>query len=123
MNKPTDEKLYEKVKKEVYKEIKQHSAYRSGILVKRYVKEFEEKYKNKEAYIGKKPDKKVGLQRWFLEEWKNQRNEVGYKKEGDYYRPTKRITNKTPRLHKELSKEEKKKAYKLKKKGERASFM
>ena len=38
MNKPVDMKLYEKVKKKVYKKHPKHSAYRSGILVQTYKK-------------------------------------------------------------------------------------
>ena len=40
MNEPVDMKLYEKVKKKVYKKHPKHSAYRSGILVQTYKKTF-----------------------------------------------------------------------------------
>ncbi len=36
------------------------------------------KYKSDDACIGGKP-KLSNLNRWFLEEWKNQRGETGYK--------------------------------------------
>ena len=36
MSKPRDQKLYDKIKKEVYKNIPKHSAYRSGIIVQKY---------------------------------------------------------------------------------------
>ena len=36
MSVPTDKKLYEKVKAEIYKKYPTHSAYRSGLLVKEY---------------------------------------------------------------------------------------
>ena len=36
MSQPTDKKLYEKVKAEIYKKYPKHSAYRSGLLVKEY---------------------------------------------------------------------------------------
>ena len=36
MSEPSDKKLYEKVKKEIYKKYPKHSAYRSGLLVKQY---------------------------------------------------------------------------------------
>lgn len=63
-NKPTDNILYEKVKKNVYKDIPKHSAYRSGIVVQKYKNKFTEKYgKNKKPYTGKKTQKK-GLKRW-----------------------------------------------------------
>ena len=106
MPKPRDNDLYNKVKKKVYKKIPKHSAYRSGILVQTYKKEFKKKYgKSKEPYIGKKTSKR-GLKRWFKEEWANQRGEIGYKYKGDVYRPTKRITKKTPKTFKELNKKQ-----------------
>ena len=36
MSEPTNKQLYEKVKAEIYKKHPQHSAYRSGLLVKEY---------------------------------------------------------------------------------------
>lgn len=97
--------LYTKAK-DKYKNMK-HSAYRSGLIVKEY-KRLGGKYG------GTKPVKK-GLSRWFKEKWRNQRGEVGYKKKGDIYRPTKRITKKTPTTMSELTKKQKSKAIKEKK--------
>jgi hypothetical protein len=110
MPKPRDNNLYNKTKKQVYKRIPKHSAYRSGILVQSYKKNFYKKYgKNKDPYIGKKTSK-LGLKRWFKEKWVNQRGEIGYKYKGDIYRPSKRITKKTPKTFTELSKADIKKA-------------
>ena len=103
---PRDIKLYNKTKKSVYKKIPKHSAYRSGILVKTYKKNFAKKYGNKDPYIGKK-NKNKGLKRWFREKWVNQRGEVGYKYKNDVYRPSIRITKKTPKTYKELTKKNK----------------
>jgi hypothetical protein len=104
--KPTNMTLYNKIKERVKKRIPKHSAYRSGIIVKEY-KEAGGKYSG---------DKKKGkLGRWFKEEWKNQRGGSGYKKKGDIYRPTKRVSKDTPATHKELTPAEKKKAMKEKK--------
>jgi len=101
---PSDKKLYNKTKKNIYKKNPKHSAYRSGILVKTYKKNYAKKYgKKKNPYIGKK-SKKKGLTRWFKEKWTNQRGEIGYKYKSDIYRPSKRITKKTPKTHKELTK-------------------
>ena len=101
---PADKKLYNKTKKKIYKKIPQHSAYRSGILVKEYKKEFKKKYKSKKKpYLGKKLKNK-GLTRWFKEEWKNQRGEIGYKYKSDIYRPTKKINKNTPKILKSLTK-------------------
>ncbi len=113
-NIPTDTKLYNKIKKEVYKQHPKHSAYRSGILVKTYKNKFSKKYGNKKSpYLGNKTRKK-GLTRWFDEKWVNQRGEVGYKYKNDIYRPSKRITKKTPVTHKELTKKQIKRARRIK---------
>jgi hypothetical protein len=99
---PADEALYAKVKAKIYRDMPKHSAYRSALLVKTYKAAFTRKHKTTDAYLGKKPTK-TGLKRWLNEEWRNQRGEVGYKYKSDVYRPTKRITAKTPTTFKELS--------------------
>lgn len=121
---PTDMTLYNKVKKELWKKYPKHSAYRSGLLVQKYKKDFNKKYGTKKSpYKGNKPSKRSGLSRWFLEDWRNQRGEVGYKYKSDIYRPTKRITKKTPTTMKELSKHRLSKARKEKyKKGRVTRF-
>jgi superoxide dismutase, Cu-Zn family len=110
---PRDKKLYNKVKKQIYKKYPKHSAYRSGLLVQKYKKDFKKKHGKKNPYIGNKTKKK-GLRRWFDENWVNQRGEVGYKYKNDVYRPSKRITKKTPITHNELTKKEIKRARKIK---------
>ena len=115
MSKPTDKKLYDKVKEKVFKENTINSAYRSGLLVKEYKKQFSKKYGvDAESYTqgSKEPS---GLTRWFLEKWRNQRGGTGYSKLGDVLRPTKRITKDTPKTFKELSKKDIEKAVKEKK--------
>ena len=99
---PKDLLLYNKVKKEISEKYK-HSAYRSGLIVKKYKEEYLKKYKKDDAYIGEKP-KLSNLQRWFLEEWRNQRGEIGYKDNNDIYRPTIRINKDTPITFNELMK-------------------
>ena len=99
MSVPTDKKLYEKVKAEIYKKYPKHSAYRSGLLVK--------EYKSQGGKYSGKENQSTGLNRWFREEWKNQRGETGYKYKSDVYRPTKKIDkHKTPATFNELSKKE-----------------
>jgi len=101
-----NQKLYDKIKKKLYKEMPKHSAYRSGLLVKKY----------KEAggtYSGEKTKK--GLTRWFQEEWKTQDGKKTYQKKGDVFRPTKRISKDTPKTFNELSKKDIKKAQNEKK--------
>ncbi len=106
---PVNKVLYEKIKKEVYAKYPKHSAYRSGLLVKKY----------KEAggtYTGNKQTS--NLKRWFNEKWTNQRGETGYKYKGDVYRPNIRINDKTPKTFNEISKSKLEKAKKEKaKKG------
>lgn len=111
---PTDEELYEKIKKTLFKKYPINSAYRSGLLVKKYKEEYYNKYKNNNYYIGNK--KNSNLHRWYLEKWQNQRGDIGYKKEGDIYRPTIRINNKTPITFNELTNNQIKKAMIEKKK-------
>tara|TARA_Y100000004_G_scaffold167652_1_gene200363 strand:- start:195 stop:560 length:366 start_codon:yes stop_codon:yes gene_type:complete len=113
MSNPKDTRLYEKAKTKIYKQYDKPSAYRSGALVKEYKKLYQEKYGSTNAYEGSK--KKEGLTRWFQEDWRNQRGEVGYKKKGDIYRPTKRVSKDTPKTIKELTPAEIKKGMKKKK--------
>lgn len=108
MPEPINKKLYEKVKKEIYNKIPKHSAYRSGLVVKEYKK-------RGGTYKGEKPINK-GLDRWFKEDWRTQDGKTTYKKKGDIFRPTKRITKDTPKTMSELSKKDKETAIKEKKK-------
>ena len=98
MSVPTDKKLYEKVKAEIYKKYSKHSAYRSGLLVK--------EYKSQGGNYSGKENNNSGLNTWFREKWTNTRSGTGYKYKSDVYRPTKRITKDTPSTFKELSKKE-----------------
>lgn len=110
---PTDIKLYNKIKTNIILKHKVNSAYRSGLIVKEYKREYYKKYKNNDAYKGNR--KKSNLQRWYKEHWINQRGDIGYSKIGDIYRPSIRIENKTPITWKELSISQIKKAIKEKK--------
>jgi hypothetical protein len=89
-----DKVIYEKAKKEVYAMYKKPSAYRSGMLVKRY-KELGG------TYSGEKTKK--GLVRWFKEEWKDV-NPNKTKSSYPVFRPTKRITKETPLTASEIKK-------------------
>ena len=64
----------------------------------------------KPLLIKGKKQKKKGLNRWFKEKWVNQRGKTGYKYKNDIYRPTIRISKKTPKTFKELSKKRIKRA-------------
>ena len=56
---PVDCNLYKKTKKHIYNKYPKHSAYRSGLLVQKYKKDFTKKYGNKkQPYIGKRTRKR-----------------------------------------------------------------
>lgn len=118
MSKPTDLELYNKIKKEIYLKIPKNSAYRSGLIVKKYKEEYFKKYKNNNSYSGIKDNSK-GLSRWFKEEWKTQDNKTTYSNKNDIFRPTKRITKDTPTTMKELTKKQIENAMKEKSKTKR----
>jgi hypothetical protein len=103
MTTPRDRALYERVKRSVYRKHPKHSAYRSGLVVQSYKRAYKQKHKSSQAYSGSKP-RRSGLSRWFAEKWRNQRGEVGYRYKSDVYRPTRRVTSKTPKTFAELSK-------------------
>ena len=108
---PTDEKLYESIKKDLFKKYKP-SAYRSGLLVQKCKEEYVKKHKNKNYYSGTKENS--NLKRWFDEKWRSDSGYIGYKKKDDVYRPTIRINDKTPTTFNELTKNQINKAKKEK---------
>lgn len=120
MPQPADTKLYDNVKQNIYRKYPKHSAYRSGLLVQAYKKAFRKKYGSKSPYKGKKP-KRSGLARWYKEDWRNQRGGIGYQYKSDIYRPTKRITKKTPITFSELSPREIRRARRSKSRTRRVS--
>ena len=103
---PTDKELYNKTKKKVYKDNPKHSAYRSGMLVQTYKRSFKRKYGSSRSPYKKCPKKKSSLKRWYKEKWRNQDGKVGYHSKSDVYRPTRRISKKTPKTYSELSKKQ-----------------
>ena len=113
---PTNLNLYNKVKEDAKKTFKKWpSAYASSWLVKEY-KRRGGKYKSR---TGGKKKSKTGLTRWHAEEWINvcklpkivpcgrpKLSVSNWKKKYPYCRPRKRITSKSPRTIKEISKAE-----------------
>ena len=96
---PTDMKLYNAVKKAVYRRIKTHSAYRSGILVKRYKERFAAKYgKKRKPYKGSKRP----LKRWFEEQWRSDTGRKVYTSKSSVFRPTRRVSRATPKTFAEI---------------------
>jgi len=110
---PKDKELYNKIKNEINMKYKP-SAYRSGLLVKKYKEEYFKKHKNNNAYIGDKPELS-DLNRWFQERWRTDTGKVGYQHIGDIYRPTIRINQHTPKTFSELTKSQIERAKKEKK--------
>lgn len=101
---PVDPALYDAVKRQLYRRMPQHSAYRSGHLVRQYTRAFHQQYGARTSpYRGPRSPRSRGLRRWFAEQWRNPRGEVGYRYSSDVYRPTRRITRQTPTTYAELS--------------------
>lgn len=100
--KPKNLELYEKVKKDVDKIYEKPSAYKSMYIIKEYKK------RGGEFYDDEKPKL---LKRWMEEEWKDIGN-----KNYPVFRPTKKISSKTPLLVSEIDKSNLQKQIKLKQK-------
>jgi hypothetical protein len=97
---PEDTELYRKAKEYADHIYSKPSAYKSGYIVKTY-KEMGGKYKEDE--------KPKNLKRWFQEDWKDV-GHSGY----PVYRPTKKISNKTPLIPSEIDKNNLRKQIQLK---------
>ena len=108
--KPSDQKLYDKVKKKIDKKIKKHSAYKSGHIVKTYKKQFSEKHGNRKSPYKGCDKKKTGLGRWYEEDWKSDTGKYKYTSKSSIYRPSKRISRRTPLTHDEITEKELKRA-------------
>jgi hypothetical protein len=112
---PSNPTLYQRAKNIVYKQYEKPSAYRSGALVKKY-KELGGTYHNvpiKSKRVSKKDERP--LKRWFEEKWKD----VSPKKYANVqhyplYRPTRRVSSKTPTTRQEISSREISTQYKRK---------
>lgn len=113
VNEPKDKILYNRIKAGVYSKNKTHSAYRSGLIVKKYKEAYKKKHGGGSAYTGTKT--KENLTRWFREDWKTEKGKKTYKEGGTIFRPTKRISSKTPATMSELTSKQKSSAIKEKK--------
>jgi hypothetical protein len=105
---PLDKELYEEVKKYVNTLYIKPSAYRSGAYVKLY-KQLGGRYKDT------KKKSTEGLTRWFAEDWKDV-NPDKTKTSYPVYRPTKKVSEKTPKTVDEISKKRLKEQSELKQK-------
>lgn len=99
---PSNKTLYTGIKTYIYSLYPKHSAYRSGLLVKKYKSLFHFLYPNKEPYIGNKPVKH-GLTRWFKEDWKSDTGKYKYTSKSSVYRPTIKVSTNTPKTFDEIS--------------------
>lgn len=109
---PKDKELYERVKKIVNEQYKKPSAYRSGAYVRLY-KQMGGEYetpKNKKTNANDFP-----LKRWYSENWEDV-NPNKTKNSYPVYRPTRRVTNKTPKTVDEIPEKRLKEQAKLKQK-------
>ena len=109
---PANPALYAQVKEETMQKYGKWSRYASGYLTKTYKA-------RGGTYIGKKPSKNEGTQRWDREKWVDEYgNPCGSSKNKNTKkcRPTVRITKDTPVTWGEMTESEKKKAIKEKKK-------
>ena len=91
-----DKDIYEKAKTIVYAQYRKASSYRSGALVRKY-KELGGRYSNE---INKN---EASLTRWFKEKWRDvnpMKNKTSY----PVYRPTIKVTKKTPLTVEEIDK-------------------
>lgn len=118
-----DKQLWRRIRTKTFKEIPQNSAYRSGILIRRY-KEAGGRFK------GKKPT--TGISRWFCEKWidvdywlktKKQRPCGVEERCTKYCRPWIRIDSKTPTTVREASRADLIENVKRKKRGERVKVL
>lgn len=109
--------LREQAKDNIYRKYPKHSAYRSLMIGKEYKKLVFNKYgPNAKLYnTNKKNESAKNLNRWVREDWRNEKGSTGYTTDTFLYRPTKRITNKTPITWSELTSTEIKKAKQQKK--------
>ena len=90
------------------------TAYRSGHIVQTYKR-------LGGRYSGKKPTK-TGIHRWFLEKWTSDTGKTRYTSKSSVYRPTRRVTKKTPVTFSELTWAQLRRAKRLKRTRGRASF-
>jgi len=91
------------------------TAYRSGHIVQTYKR-------LGGRYSGPKKPRLTGLHRWFLEKWTSDTGKTRYTSRSSVYRPTRRVTSKTPKTFSELTPSELKRAKRLKRTTGRASF-
>jgi hypothetical protein len=101
-NAPADRVLYDQIRSRVIRTHPTNSAYRSGLIVKKYKEAYANKHGSGKAYLGAKT--RTGLTRWFQEKWTNESGGIGYDRKNTLYRPTVRVSKDTPKTWGELDK-------------------
>lgn len=108
---PTDPATYARIKENVQRHTSRWpNAYASGQVVQKYKHAMMQK--GVPPYVGRKPDVKVGLARWYREDWRDLSTgkPCGEAKSTTYYptcRPQHRVTHRSPVAIPELSKHQK----------------
>ena len=114
---PTDEDLYQEAKNFIRSRYKKNSAFASGATVKHYKQQFKKKY-GEDALPYKNDNSPKNLKRWFEEKWVNVNPLMGILKDSAYpvFRPTRKVSSKTPTLYQEIPESNLRRQYKLKQK-------
>jgi hypothetical protein len=109
MPKPANQQLYDRVKEKMMKSYKKNSAFASGAIVKEY-KRLGGKYIE--------DGKPRNLTRWHKEKWIDINPVLGVLNDDAYpvFRPTRRVSKKTPALLQEIPVDNLKTQYQLKQK-------
>lgn len=112
---PVDETLYEEAKDFIMSKYKKNSAFASGAVVKHYKQQFKKKYgEHTQPY--RDDGKTKNLERWFKEKWVDVNPLLGITNDSAYpvFRPTKKVSSKTPTIYQDIPKSNLKEQYKLK---------
>jgi len=91
---PTDPTLYKEAKEFIEKKYKTNSPFRSGAIVKQYKQQFKKKHESGTPYTNEGPK---NLERFFEEKWVAVNPVIG-ESGNPVFRPTKRVSDKTPKL-------------------------
>lgn len=106
---PLNMELYNNVKEKIMKSYKKNSAFASGAIVKEY---------KRQGGKYKEDGKKKNLKRWFDEKWIDINPLIGIKNDDAYpvFRPTIKVSEKTPTILQDIPVERLKQQYRLKQK-------
>jgi hypothetical protein len=119
---PTDPNLYDEARDFIMSKYKKNSAFASGATVKHYKQLFKKKHgEHSRPYYDDNSPK--NLKRWFEEKWVNVNPMLGILNDNAYpvFRPTNKVSSKTPTTVQQIPLSNLKEQFKLKQKykGER----